>query len=132
MPALFVFGDTEAAHDPGSACPRSGQSSGQVGVEEEALDELGTEPAQGRGESDNALKGSMAVQGQGFARDAGLAENLDHGAGPHQTKNAGVPTLGIEPCRQRYKSAFRASGVQVRDNKREPDRPARPSRLGES
>jgi hypothetical protein len=122
MPSLSSFGHPETADNPWLSGPGRRQSRREVGMEQEALHQLGAASAQRMGQPRHGLQGPVPAACQALARKASLANNFSQAPFFSQGDNCRRPTTPVQPRGQVHQRPLSTANIEVGDDQGNPDR----------
>jgi hypothetical protein len=116
MPSLPVLGYPKTPDHPRSPGPGRRQPGRQVGMEQEALYQLGPVSAQRLGQPRDDLHGPAPAAGQALARKARLADNFGQGPFRSLGDDQRRPATSVQPCGQVHQRPLGTADIQVGDD----------------
>ena len=122
MPSLPAFGHAETPDDPRLPGPGRRQPGREVGMEQEALHQLGSASAQRPGQPCHDLHGPAPTACQALAGKASLANNFSQAPFFSQGDDRRRPTASVQPRGQVHQRPLGTANIEVGNDQGNPDR----------
>jgi hypothetical protein len=116
MPTALALGDAKAAEEPGTAASRRGEARGDVGVEQEALDEARANGREGGPKAADRGERTAAIDAEAGGGDVGGAELGGEGALGHECDHGTIPAAPVEAGGELDEGPLGAADIEVRDD----------------
>ena len=123
VPTPLPLGHAKSADDPGRAGDRRGELRGEVGVEQERLDDLGSQPFQNLRKPRHDPDRFPSAHPQADRFDPGRSKRLDERPFGTEADDRGCPPSPIEAGCDRDEDALGTADIEVGDREGDRDRP---------
>lgn len=116
VPAMPSFGDTDSADDHRHARPACREATGDVGMKQKRLHDIGPRPAKMPSQSEQHARIPAPPGVQRRDPNAGIAKHTGQFSLAGQANHLGLEPVAIEICHQLNELTFRSAGIEFRND----------------